>query len=115
MLFLSNSMLLLMLFTTAMRISNLILSINLGSFTGCMSSLSLKQYVIADSSTVAAFIGSHIACQQIAWVQNLLHETDIVLTQPATLYQDNMSTIKIHHHKGNVARIKNITLRYNII
>ena len=108
-------MLLLMLLTTAMRISNLILSINLGRFTGCMSSLSLKQSVIADSSTVAAFIGSHVACQQITWVQNLLHETNIVLTRPATLYQDNMSTIKILHHKGNEARIKYIALRYSII
>ena len=91
------------------------ISIHLGRFSGSVSSLSLKQSVIADSSTVAEFIGSHKACQQIAWAQNLLHEMDIVLSQPATLYQDNMSTIKILHHKGNEARTKHIALRYNII
>jgi hypothetical protein len=91
------------------------ISIHLGRFSGSVSSLSTKQSVIADSSTVAEFIGSHKACQQIAWAQNLLHEMDIILSQPATLYQDNMSTIKILHHKGNEARTKHIALRYNII
>jgi hypothetical protein len=38
---------------------------------------------------------------------------DIVLSQPATLYQDNMSTIKILHHKGNEARTKH-TLRKKV-
>ena len=40
---------------------------------------------------------------------------DIVLSQPATLYQNNMSTIKILRHEGNEARTKHIALRYNII
>ena len=40
---------------------------------------------------------------------------NIVLTQPAILYQDNMSTIEILYHKGNEARTKHIALRYNII
>ena len=71
--------------------------------------------MIADSSTVAEFIGSYKACQQITWAQNLLHEMDIFLSQPATLYQDNMSTIKILHHKGMKAQTKHIALRYNII
>ena len=69
--------------------------------------------MIADSSTVAEFIGSHKACQQIAWRQNLLHEMDIVLSQPATLYQDNMSTIAlVRNGKSNNNRTRHIAIRY---
>ena len=45
-----------------------------------------KQSIIADSSTVAEFIGAHQACKIIAWVQNLLSEMNVQLTQPATLF-----------------------------
>ena len=38
-------------------------SIHLGRFSGSVTSLSLKQSVIADSSMLAKFIGSHKACQ----------------------------------------------------
>ena len=91
------------------------LSFHLGRFSGSFLSMSKKQKIIADSSTVAEFIGAHTSCQTIAWVMNLLSEMKVTLKQPATLYQDNMSTIKILHHKGNEARTKHIDLRFNII
>jgi len=90
-------------------------SFHLGRFSGSFISLSKKQKVTADSSTVAEFIGAHTSCQIIAWVTNLLSEMKIRLKQPVTLYQDNTSTIKILYKKGNEARTKHIDLRYNII
>jgi hypothetical protein len=78
-------------------------------------SFSKKQKIIADSSTVAEFIGTHASCQTIAWVTNLLTEMKIKLKQPVTLYQDNTSTINIMYKKGNEARTKHIDLRFNII
>jgi hypothetical protein len=91
------------------------LSFHLGRFSGSFLSISKKQKVTADSSTVAEFIGAHTSCQTIAWVTNLLSEMKVTLKKPVTLYQDNMSTIKILHHKGNEARTKHIDLRFNII
>ena len=88
---------------------------HLGRFSGSFMSLSKKQKIIADSSTVAEFIGAHTSCQTIAWVTNLLSEMKVPLKQPATLYQDNTSTIKILYKKGNEARTKHIDLRFNII
>ena len=76
---------------------------------------SRKQAIIADSSTSAEFIGTHKACQQIGWTQNLLSEMGVPISSPTEVYQDNMSTIKLIVHKGNETRTKNIDLRYNII
>jgi len=90
-------------------------SFHLGRFSGSFMSFSKKQKITADSSTVAEFIGAHASCQNIAWVTNLLTEMKIKLTKPATLYQDNISTINILHKKGNEARTKHIDLRFNSI
>jgi hypothetical protein len=90
-------------------------TVHLGQFSGAVMSFCGKQSIIADSSTVAEFIGAHQACKIIAWVQNLLSEMDVQLTQPATLFQDNEATIRILHHKSNEARTKHIALRYNMI
>jgi hypothetical protein len=90
-------------------------SFHLGRFSGSFMSSSKKQKIIADSSTVAEFIGAHTSCQNIAWITNLLTEMKIQLTQPTTLYQDNMSTINILYKKGNEARTKHIDLRFNSI
>ena len=90
-------------------------SFHLGRFSGAVFAFSRKQSIIADSSTSAEFIGTHAACQQIAWTQNLLSEMGIPMTSPTVVYQDNMSTIKLIHHKGNEARTKHIDLRYNLI
>jgi hypothetical protein len=56
-----------------------------------VTSFSLKQSVITDSSTLAESIGSHKACLKIAGAENLLHEMDVLLSQTVTLYQGNKS------------------------
>jgi len=74
-------------------------TVHLGKFSEAVMSFCGEQSIIADSSTVAEFIGAHQACKIIAWVQNLLPEMDVKLTQPAVLYQDNETTIRMLHHK----------------
>ena len=90
-------------------------TVHLGQFSGAVMSFCGKQPIIADSSTVAEFIGAHQACTIIAWVQNLLSEMDVKLTQPATLFEDNEAIIRILHHESNDARTKHIALHYNMI
>jgi hypothetical protein len=50
-------------------------TVHLGQFAGAVMSFCGKQSIIADSSTVAEFIGAHQACKIIAWVQNLASQT----------------------------------------
>ena len=90
-------------------------SFHLGRFSGAVFAFSRKQAIIADSSTAAEFIGTHKACQQIGWTQNLLSEMGVSISSPTVVYQDNLSTIKLIAHKGNEARTKHIDLRYNVI
>ena len=90
-------------------------SFHLGRFSGTVFAFSRKQAIIADSSTSAEFIGTHKACQQIGWTQNLLSEMGVPISSPTVVYQDNMSTIKLIAHKGNEARTKHIDLRDNVI
>jgi len=56
-------------------------TIHLGQFSGTVMSFCGKQSIIADSSTVAEFIGAHQACKIIALVQNLVSEMDVKLTR----------------------------------
>ena len=62
--------------------------------------ISKKQSIIADSSTVAEFIGTHAAVKAILWVRNLLSKLGHPQPQATTvLYQDNESNIKMIFHK----------------
>ena len=91
-------------------------SLNLGRSSCAFMTISKKQTIIADSSTVAEFIGTHAAVKAILWVRNLLTELGYPQVKETTiLYQDNESTINMISHKGNAGRSKHIQLRYNII
>jgi hypothetical protein len=91
-------------------------SLHLGRSSCAFMTISKKQTIIADSSTVAEFIGTHAAVKAILWVRNLLTELGYPQIKETTiLYQDNESTIKMISHKGNAGRSKHIQLRYNII
>jgi hypothetical protein len=90
-------------------------SLHLGQYSGAFLSLSKKQTIVADSSTVAEFVATHSACQKILWTQNLLQELGFPLSIPTTLYQDNQSTIRLILHKGSSGRTKHIALRFNMI
>ena len=69
------------------------ISLHLGQHSGAFLSLSKKQIITADSSTVAEFVATHAACQNILWAQNLLTELNFLSSVSATLYQHNMATI----------------------
>ena len=87
----------------------------MGQFSGSFLSLSKKQSILADSTTVSEFVGTHSAVQKVLWAQNLLTELGYLSAIPTTLYQDNKSTIRLISHKGNSGRTKHIALRYNMI
>ena len=98
---------------------------DLKSHTGCtlhmapnsasFLSLSKKQTILADSSTVAEYIGAHLAAKQILWARNILYEMNLSQVNPNTLYEDNKSTITLLNNPGNGNRTKHIALRYNFL
>ena len=90
-------------------------SLHLCRFSGSFLSMSKKQSILADSTTVSEFIGTHSAVQKVLWAHNLLTELGYLSAIPTTLFQDNKSTIRLISHKGNSGRTKHIALRFNMI
>ena len=76
-------------------------SIHLGKYSGAFLILSKTQTITTVSSIVATFVAAHLARQKNLWAQNLLFELGFNSSIPTTLYQDNMSTIRLILHKGN--------------
>ena len=81
------------------------ISIHHGRLSNSIITMSEYQYAFVDPSIVAKLIDFNIACRQITWISNLLHEVNIMLSQPATLYRYNISTIK--NLSNNVLYIAN--------
>ena len=90
-------------------------TLHLGRKSGSVFSLSKKQTVTADSSTVAELIAAHLAAHEITWARNFLLELGYPQTDPTTLFEDNLSTISLIVNKGNGQRSKHIDLRYNFV
>ena len=90
-------------------------SLHLGRFSGPFLSLSKKQSILADSTTVSEFVGTHSAVQKVLWAHNLLTELGYLSAIPTTLFKDNKSTIRLISHKGNSGRTNHIALRFNMI
>ena len=90
-------------------------TLHLGRTSGSVFSLSKKQTVTADSSTVAELIAAHLAAHEIMWARNFLQELGYPQTEPTTLFEDNLSTISLIVNKGNGQRSKHIDLRYNFV
>jgi hypothetical protein len=90
-------------------------TLHLGRTSGSIFSLSKKQTVTADSSTVAELIAAHLAAHEIMWARNFLQELGYPQQNPTTLFEDNMSTISLILNKGNGQRSKHIDLRYNFV
>ena len=90
-------------------------TLHLGRTSGSLFSLSKKQTVTADSSTVAELIAAHLAAHEIMWARNFLLELGYPQHEPTTLFEDNLSTISLIVNKGNGQRSKHIDLRYNFV
>ena len=75
-------------------------------FLALFLSLSKKQSVLADPTTVSEFVGTHSAVQKVLWAKNLLVELGYLSAIDTILFQDIKSTIRLISHKGNSGHTK---------
>ena len=83
---------------------------------GSIYSNSLKQKLVARSSTEAELIGMHDILPQILWTRNFLMAQGYPV-QKNVVYQDNMSTILLENNgwKSSTKRTKHIEMWYFFI
>lgn len=87
-------------------------TVQLGEHGGPLCVKSSKQKLVATSSTEAELIALHDHLDIVLWLRELLIEFNYDI-QPATIYQDNQSTIKLADKgHGNFKRTKHINVRY---
>ena len=90
-------------------------TLHIGRHSGSVLSISKKQTITADSSTVAELIAAHFVAKEVMWARNFLQELGFAQLLPTILFEDNMSCIAIIMKAGNNNRSKHIHLRYNMI
>ena len=90
-------------------------TLHIGRDSGAIMATSKKQKLIADSSTIAEFIATHIVAKEILWCRRLLFSLGYPQTEPTILFEDNKSTISMIKNKCNGKRTKHIDVRYNLI
>jgi len=90
-------------------------TLHIGRNSGTVNSVSKKQSITADSSTVAEFIGTHIATKEIMWTRAFLAEIGHKQLEPTIMLEDNKSTIAMIEKPGNGQKTKHIDVRYNFI
>jgi len=90
-------------------------TLHIGRMSGSIITLSKKQTVTADSSTVAEFIATHVVTKEIMWARSFLSSVKYPQSDPTVLFEDNMSTISMIKNKSNGNRTKHIEVRYNLV
>ena len=90
-------------------------TLHIGKQSGAFISRSKKQTVMADSSTVAEFMATHLAAKEIIWSRNILEEMGYKQEQPTILAEDNQSTIAMINNDCNSNKTKHIEIRFNLI
>jgi len=90
-------------------------TLHIGKESGAIMATSKKQKIIADSSTIAEFIATHIVAKEILWCRRLLYSLGYPQLEPTILFEDNKSTISMIKNKCNGKRTKHIDVRYNLI
>jgi len=88
---------------------------HLGRHSASFKSITKKQTVLADSSTVAEYVAAHLGAKEIMWIRNFLFELGFEQQHATTLFEDNQSTIKLIGKPGNGNKTKLIDLRFNFI
>ena len=83
-------------------------TLHIADDSGVFMSCSKKQTVTADSSTVAAFIATHLASKEVMWGRALLSEMGHTQLEPTVLCEDNMSTIAMIQNDCNGQKTKHI-------
>ena len=90
-------------------------SIHIGRSSGATQTISKKQTITADSSTVAEFVATHTVAKEIMWARGFLQNVGFPQQKLTILYEDNMSTISMIQNKSNGKRTKHVEVRYNLI
>jgi len=90
-------------------------TLHIGKESGAIMASSKKQKIIADSSTIAEFIATHLIAKEILWCRRLLSSLGYPQVEPTILFEDNKSTISMIKNKCNGKRTKHIDVRYNLI
>jgi hypothetical protein len=80
--------------------------------SGPLYVMSKKQGLVTKSSTESELVGVSDVLPQIIWTRDFLIAQGYVM-QPATLYQDNMSTISLANKgRSTSARTRHVAIRY---
>ena len=90
-------------------------TLHIGRTSGACQSLSKKQTITADSSTVAEFVATHTVAKEIMWSRDFLKSVGFPQSKPTILFEDNLSTISMIKNKTNGKRTKHVEVRYNLI
>ncbi len=90
-------------------------TLHIGKSSGSFKSASKKQPIIADSSTLAEFVGCHMALKHILAMRHFLEELGYPQHEPTILYQDNLSTIAMINNPAHGKRTRHLEIRFNMI
>ena len=90
-------------------------TLHIGRESGAYQSMSKKQTITADSSTVAEFIATHTVSKEIMWARDFLSSVNYPQAFPTVLYEDNLSTISMIKNKSNGKKTKHVEVRYNLV
>lgn len=76
---------------------------------------SKKQTINADSTTVAEYVPANMACKDVLWTQQLLHELGYTMSKPTPLLIDNQSAIKLILNTQVHAKTKHIDVMFMFV
>lgn len=76
---------------------------------------SRKQSTVSQSSTEAEFVALAKAVSEVKWIVNFLKEIGIDMNKPVTIFEDNISCIKIAEEPREHQRMKHIDIKYCFI
>jgi len=89
--------------------------ISVGRHSASFQSICSPQSVMADSTTVAEFIGFATVGKEVVAARMFCAAIGFPQFKPTILYQDNKSTIKIIGNKMTGTKTKHIAVRYQLI
>ena len=83
-------------------------TLHIGQNSASFRSLTKKQTLLADFSTISEYIAAHLTAKEIMWVRFFLLELGFPQLSATTLFEDNKSTIALIAKQGNGNKTKHI-------